>query len=572
MTTCHTVPNILTLLFCFKRLVFFNLESISIIGTFCTVAITAIRIGRVAAYCQPFQSVPTLLLVDPRVKWTRMHASSSSTAPGPSYISPDLVPTWFRRERCRILTLPSLISHKSPNIPTDGNAGCIIYWMQRDVRTVDNWAILLTQHLASQQYQVPMRVLYTMPPPFTISPRPLSSSSPPNYTNMSARHASFLLGGLKAVEEELRELHVPFDIIFPTYEKPSKSGTEGSRKMFTSSSIATDVMSYVKSHQACAIVTDFSPLRHIRDWTEEFTSAMTMDDTAIPVYQVDAHNVIPVWLASNKKEVGARTLRPKIHKLLPEFLTPYPTFIGNKERQRREEEKEEPGGQPVSDSLDYSHPIDWKKCEDFLQPDESVPPVSWATPGTKSGMAQFEFFCRKGLSKYSDLRNDPTEDNICSSMSPWTNYGHVSFQRLALSMKGLKVHTNGTASFLEEGIVRRELSDNFCFYCKDGYDSIDGGAADWAKDSLELHERDPRDYIYTLEEFMNGETHDDLWNAAQIQVVQTGKMHGFVSFYFFFIPLYFTNDCNLNQIVTSYRSYFAFYGSYLLHLPSYMEI
>lgn len=549
MTTC---PNIVTYLFCFIISVFCDLESISIIGPFGTVASTAIRVGRVAAYCPPFPSASRVLVVS-RVKSIRMHASSSSAAPGPSYISSDLVPTWFRRERCRILSAPSLIRHKVPKTPKDGNAGCIVYWMQRDMRTVDNWAILLTQHLASQQYQVPMRVVYTMPPPFTISPRPLSSSSPPQYTNMSARHASFLLGGLKAVEEELRELHVPFDIIFPTYEKSSVSGTEDSRKMFSSSSIATDVMSYVKSHQACAIVTDFSPLRHIRDWTEEFTSAMTMDGTSIPVYQVDAHNVIPVWLASNKKEVGARTLRPKIHKLLPEFLTPYPTFIGNKERQRREEE---PGGQPVSGSSEYSHPIDWKKCEDFLQPDESVPPAAWATPGTKSGMAQFEFFCRKGLSKYSDLRNDPTEENICSSMSPWTNYGHVSFQRLALSIKRLKVHTNGTASFLEEGIVRRELSDNFCFYCKDGYDSIDGGAADWAKESLELHERDPRDYIYTLEEFMNGETHDDLWNAAQIQVVQTGKMHGFVSFYSYILYISLTITILTNKSSHHYVPFF----------------
>jgi deoxyribodipyrimidine photo-lyase len=475
-----------------------------------------------------------------------MHSSSSSVATsGPTYISSDLVPSWFRRERCRLLTTPQT-SHKVQNTLRDdggatATAGCVIYWMQRDMRTVDNWAMLLTQHLASEHFQVPMRVLYTMPPPYTVSPRPSSSSSsPPCYTNMTARHASFLLGGLQSVEEELRELHVPFDILFPTYETPLTSGMEIPTKMFVKSSITADVKTYVQSHQACAIVTDFSPLRHIRDWTEEFASAMTLDNITIPIYQVDAHNIVPVWLASNKKEVGARTLRPRIHKLLPDFLTTYPSIIGNKKDRR-----ETAGQQQAANSTTFeSRPIiDWKKCEDFLQPDVSVPPVStWAKPGTKSGMAQFEFFCRKGLSKYSDLRNDPTQDNICSSMSPWTNYGHVSFQTLALSIKALKVHTNAAASFLEEGIVRRELSDNFCFYCKDGYDSIDGGAADWAKDSLALHERDPREYIYTLEEFMNGETHDDLWNAAQMQVVQTGKMHGFVSMT---SSLYYIQDCYL---------------------------
>jgi hypothetical protein len=215
------------------------LESISIIGSFCKTASTAIHVGRIPAYCKTFPSFPSLRIADARLRWTRMHSSSFSVAAsGPSYISSDLVPTWFRRERCRILTTPPT-SHKLQSTQRDGvgataAAGCVIYWMQRDMRTVDNWAILLTQHLASQHYQVPMRVLYTMPPPFTVSPRPpsSSSSSPPCYTNMTARHASFLLGGLQCVEEELRELHVPFDILFPTYERPSTSGMEVPRKMF----------------------------------------------------------------------------------------------------------------------------------------------------------------------------------------------------------------------------------------------------------------------------------------------------------------------------------------------------
>lgn len=40
----------------------------------------------------------------------------------------------------------------------------------------------------------------------------------------------------------------------------------------------------------------------------------------IPFHEVDAHNVVPCWLASDKREYGARTIRSKIHKKLPEFL------------------------------------------------------------------------------------------------------------------------------------------------------------------------------------------------------------------------------------------------------------
>merc|ERR1712113_1049629 len=95
---------------------------------------------------------------------------------------------------------------------------------------------------------------------------------------------------------------------------------------------------------------------------------------------------------------------------------------------------------------------------------------------------------------------------------------------------GLQKYPNGTASFLEEGIVRRELSDNYCFYTPEHYDTLDG-AMGWARDSLKLHQSDVREYIYTTNEMETSQTHDDLWNAAQIQLVQEGKMHGFLRMY-----------------------------------------
>jgi deoxyribodipyrimidine photo-lyase len=58
-----------------------------------------------------------------------------------------------------------------------------------------------------------------------------------------------------------------------------------------------------------------------------------------------------------------------------------------------------------------------------------------------------------------------------------------------------------------------------------------GGAADWARDSLELHSTDEREYLYTWKELEKGETHDDLWNAAQLQLVREGTMHGFLRMY-----------------------------------------
>ncbi len=216
----------------------------------------------------------------------------------------------------------------------------------------------------------------------------------------------------------------------------------------------------------------------------------------------------------------ARTLRPKINKLLPDFLTHFPEFDGN------EHIKD-------SSSLIAKQSIDWDNCESFLHLDNSVPSVSWAVPGSKAVLKRFGEFCSsqtQGLKHFESLRNDPNYERVCSNLSPWVNYGMVSFQRLALEVRALKKHPNGTASYLEEGIVRRELSDNFVYYSRDNYDDLTT-AAGWAQETLELHSADPREYVYSLKELENGETHDDLWNAAQMQLVLEGHMHGFLRMY-----------------------------------------
>jgi len=211
----------------------------------------------------------------------------------------------------------------------------------------------------------------------------------------------------------------------------------------------------------------------------------------------------------------ARTLRPKINKLLPDFLTHFPTFKGNEHI---------PQNEPL-------HPISWDECEKHLDLDSTVKEVEWAKAGAENAMKRFQEFTTsptEGLKNFDSLRNDPNYRNVCSNLSPWVNYGHVSFQRLALEVRALKKYPNGTASYIEEGIVRRELSDNFVYYSLENYDDL-STAAVWAQDSLELHSSDEREFTYSLEQFTGASTHDDLWNAAQIQLNLEGKMHGFVS-------------------------------------------
>ena len=244
------------------------------------------------------------------------------------------------------------------------------------------------------------------------------SNVPIYFVLQTERHGQFLIGGLQVVEEGLREKNVLFEVLKP------KSHAE----------VGTCVYEYTHN-DAMAVVCDMSPLRHFREWMED-QSAPLFDQSEIPLIQVDAHNIVPVWFASPKREVGARTLRPKINKLLPEFLTHFPEFQGN-----------------LKDcGIDKS--IDWKSCVEFIDMDTEVKSVSWAKPGHEFAMQRFREFCNsttEGLKNFDTLRNDPNYKNVCSNLSPWINYGQVSFQKLALEVRALKKYPNGTASYIEEG-------------------------------------------------------------------------------------------------------------------------
>ncbi|MFB0501191.1 MAG: deoxyribodipyrimidine photolyase, partial [Candidatus Bathyarchaeia archaeon] len=175
------------------------------------------------------------------------------------------------------------------------------------------------------------------------------------------------------------------------------------------------------------------------------------------------------------------------------------------------------------DSFDVG---DVKKAVSSLNIDRSVKKVSDLRGGTKEAKKHLEDFLKNKLDKYPELRNDPTQDYL-SNMSPYLHFGQIS--PLFVALKVLATDSLGKDAYLEELIVRRELSMNFVFY-NQNYDSFDG-LPEWAKKTLREHEKDLRDYIYALEELENAETHDPYWNAAQEEMRIKGKMHGYMRMY-----------------------------------------
>lgn len=351
--------------------------------------------------------------------------------------------------------------------------GPVIYWMSRDQRAQDNWALVHAQDLALAA-QAPLVVAFCLAPAFL---------------GATARQYDFMLTGLEQAATQLAALNIPLVLLLGEPQDTLLKLTRGTK--------------------AGAMVTDFDPLRIKRTWKRQVCAKVH-----IPVWEVDAHNIVPCWMASNKQEYGARTIRPKIHRLLPDSLVPIPKLVPH----------------PFRFSSPLSQP-DWTLARAFVRPDERVQLPKGMMPGSQAGLKCLQTFILNGLSQYSQGRNDPNKKAL-SGLSPYLHFGQVAAQRVALEVQAARWPSNqpdNTADFLEQLIVRRELADNFCWY-NEHYASLEG-APNWARQTLEKHARDPRIYQYSSNEFEQAQTHDDLWNAAQNELTQTGTMHGYLRMY-----------------------------------------
>ncbi len=366
------------------------------------------------------------------------------------------------------------------------SAGPVVYWMSRDQRAHDNWALA---HAIAEARRLGVAVCVV----FCLRPK---------FLHGTERVVDFMLAGLLEVEAVLRLHHIGFHFLVGSPEE--------------------EIPQFVHKVDASALVLEQNPLRVFRSWEEAI-----LEKVSVPVHEVDAHNIVPVWCASQKQEFGAYTLRPKLHRVLPKFL----------------EESVPPLRAQHKDMLVATAPVDWKKVRARLTLDTSVPAVDWARAGEKAARQHLKTFIAQRLETYASDRNDPTKD-AQSGLSPYLHFGHISAAtvvREVLEATGMSLEAAlrkypdelglraSVAAFVEELVVRRELSDNFCFY--NAHYDTPAGFPEWAKKNMQEHAGDAREHVYTRAQFEQGATHDELWNAAQLQLVQTGKMHGYMRMY-----------------------------------------
>ncbi len=367
------------------------------------------------------------------------------------------------------------LSHTS--ITTDIH-GPVLYWMSRDQRIDYNWALIFALELA-QKNETHVDIVFALSPSFP---------------GANIRHYDFMLKGLRDVEKRAHELGIKFSIITGDVEK--------------------SVTHYIIEGNYSTVITDFSPLKISQSWKKSVVEGIKKAgrDT-IQCIEVDAHNIVPAWIASQHAEFAARTFRPKLLAHMPEFYTDFPDIHLR-----------------VQKSKDYARSnIDWDSLYSSIQVDMTVEPVTWIQPGQESAHKACDDFVQHGFKLYEKNRNEPSVQGQ-SNLSPYLHFGHICSQYIALKLcKKITAQELSRGTFFDELIVRKELSDNFCLY-NENYDSLLGAPA-WALETLKAHAHDVREYTYSYDDFKMAHTHDELWNAAQQEMVKRGKMSGYMRMY-----------------------------------------
>ncbi|UCG46633.1 MAG: deoxyribodipyrimidine photo-lyase [Phycisphaerales bacterium] len=306
-----------------------------------------------------------------------------------------------------------------------------------------------------------------------------------SYPEANERHYYFMLGGLAEVRASLE--------------------AKGIRMVVLVGEPGTCVAEMAKD--AALVVVDGGQLRIQRKWRRAVSKSI-----GCTLWEVETNLIVPVWEASAKEDFSAGTFRPRISRRLDGYLVPV--------RHRR----------PRTDSLGLR--FDGLDVGDIdgvlsgLRVDRSVGRVAAFRGGAEQARRRLADFLREKLRDYDELRNDPNTGCV-SGMSPYLHFGQISPLYIALEVR--KRSGPGKDAYLEELIVRRELSHNFVYYNGD-YDGF-GCLPAWARRTLNFHRRDRRDYVYCCEAFEAGRTHDPYWNAAQKEMVVTGKMHGYMRMY-----------------------------------------
>ena len=303
--------------------------------------------------------------------------------------------------------------------PPNAEGRCVVYWMQRAQRALDNPALDVAIE-AANALRKPVVVFLGLTP---------------FYPNANLRSYTFFVQGFRDIGEGLLHRNAGWVLRqWPDHELDR----------------------FCEQVQPCLVVGDENPMREPERWRKA-----AADRLRVPFWTVDADVVVPTALLK-KEQYAARTIRPRIHALLDEFLTP------------SRNPKARIPWQPSKKLASLSTP------EDLLAGfpiDTSVQPVSTFQGGTRAGQSLLSRLVRQRLEGYASERNHPDRDGT-SQLSPYLHFGHIGPHTVALAVKNSSAPREDREAFLEQLIVRRELAVNFVKF-NPHYDRLQG-AEPWA--------------------------------------------------------------------------------------------
>ncbi|KAK1947290.1 Deoxyribodipyrimidine photo-lyase [Phytophthora citrophthora] len=411
----------------------------------------------------------------------------------------------------------------------------LLYWMQTSVRAKHNYALEYAV-AAANELQLPLHVVYLLPDRSVVPPveadeddewKAEAVQDANAHAFVTERHAMFALEGLSDAYQRLAGRGVSFDV-FHHQHKTNERPTRNELLRFC-------------ARKAALVVTDRPYLRPWRSALDQLVSSIEDEGDAdtsrstFGIVQVEGDVVVPAAVVTDKEEYAARTIRPRITKHLERYVVPLESFALEQAFQTEGKSLVGVLGQPNQlKPLDVTSAEAVARTLELLDIDRSVKNVSWHFKGGEAAASACakKFLTPDKLASYATERNEPSLD-AGSDLSLYLRYGHICVVRIVLAahkLKGVARAKEGLASFLEELIVRRELSVNLVVYNQANYDSM-RCLPNYAQITLQEHAEDKRDILYSREKLESFQTGDKFWNAAQRELVATGKMHGYMRMY-----------------------------------------
>jgi deoxyribodipyrimidine photo-lyase len=361
------------------------------------------------------------------------------------------------------------VTVRRAGLPAPGGK-CVVYWMQRAQRGMDNPALDVAVEAANALSQ-PV-VVFFAPVPF--------------YPHANLRHYHFLAEGIPDIAEALEKRNIGFVLRrFPDHS----------------------LVKFCADVAPSLVVGDENPMREPENWRRKAAKKLK-----VPLWTVDADVIVPSNLLL-KEQYASHIIRRRLQPQLERFM------IKPKNIHARFNWKRPRGLQSLDSDFDITQ--GWPL-------DRSVSTVSTFRGGTKEGLRLLKKFLKYGLHRYTMTRNKPEVDGT-SRLSPYLHFGHISPLTVALAVEGSSASETDKQAFLNQVITWRELAINMVRF-NPNYDNFECGEP-WAHRSLAKHAKDKRPILYSERQLESAETYDSLWNAAQMQMVRTGWMHNYLRMY-----------------------------------------